>query len=79
MIETIVDKLGTGGIIDILAVFDLDTPDTEDSVDNVSALVVHTVDFGSRFNKAETGSVSNCPLVFDTGVSTGLSPFKSDF
>ena len=67
MIETIIDKLGTGGIIDGLAVFDLDTPDTEYSVGNVSALVVHTVDFGRRFNKAETISVSNCTLVFDTG------------
>ena len=62
-----------------MAVFDLDITDLEDSVDNVSALLVHDFDFGSRFNKAETGSVSNCPLVFDTGVSTGLSPFKSDF
>ena len=59
--------------------FDLDTPDTEDSVDNFSALAVHAFYFSRSFNKAETNSVSNCPLVFDTWVSTCISPFKSDF
>ena len=79
MIETIIDRLSTGGIIDDLAVFDLDTPDPEYSVDTVSDLAIHAFDFGRRFNKADTNSVYNCPLVFDTGASTGISPFKSDF
>ena len=79
LIETIIDRLVPGRIIDDLAVFDLDTPDLEDSVDNVSALAVHAFDFVRRFNKSKNNSVSNCPLVFDTGSSTGLSHFKSDF
>ena len=79
LIQTIIDRLGTGGIIDDLAVFDLDTPNPEYSVDNVSALVMHAFYFGRRFKKADTDSVSNCPLVFDTGASTGLSYLKSDF
>ena len=79
MIKPIINRLVTSGIIDDLAVFDLDTSDPEDSVDNVSDLAVHAFDFGRRFNKAETNSVSNCPLVFDTGSITGISPFKSCF
>ena len=78
MNEPIIDRLGPVGIIDDLAVFDLYTPYPEDSVDNVNALAVHAFDFGRLFNKAETSSVSNCPLVVDTGASTGLSPLKSD-
>ena len=79
LIEPIIYRLGTDGIIDYLAIFDLYTPDPEYSVANISALAVHAFDFGRRFNKAETNSVSIYPLVFDTGVSTGLSTFKSDF
>ena len=79
LIEPIIDRIGPGGIIDDMDVFDLYTPNPEDSVDNVSALEVHAFDFGRRFNKAETNSECNCPLVFDTGASTSLSPFKSDF
>ena len=79
MIETIIDRLGPRRIIDDPSLFDLDTPGPEDSVDNVSALAVHAFDFGRCFNKADTSSVSNCPMVFDTGEITGLSPFKSDF
>ena len=66
LIDPIIERLGPGRIIDDLAVFDLYTPDPEDSVDNVSALALHAFDFGKRFNKAETNSVYNCPLVFDT-------------
>ena len=79
LVETIIDRLGPGGIIYDLAVFDLDTPDPEYSVDNVSAIAVNAFDFGRRFNNSETSSVSSCPLVFDTGASTGLSPFKYYF
>ena len=79
LIDPIFDRLDTGRIIDDLAVFDLDTTNPEDSVDNVSDLAVHAFDFGRCFNKADTNSVYKCPLVFDTGLSTGLSPFKSNF
>ena len=79
MIEPIVYRLVPGRIIDGLDVFDLDTINSEYSLDNISALAVHTFYFGRRFNKAETNSVYNCLLVFDTGSSTGLSPFKSYF
>ena len=79
LIEPIIDRLGPGVIINDLAAFYLDTPNPEDSVDNGSALAVHAFDFGRRFNKSETNSVSNFPLVFDTGLSTVLSPFKSYF
>ena len=78
-IEPIIYRIVTGRVIDNLVVFDLDTPDPEDSVDNIIALAVYAFDFCRRFNKAETNSVSNCPLVFDTWVSTCISPFKSDF
>ena len=61
LIEMIIDRDVSGRIIDDLAVFDLDTPNPGDSVDNVSALVVHAFGFGGRLNKAETSSVSNCP------------------
>ena len=79
MIEPIIYRIGPGRIIDDLAVFDLNTPDPEYSFDNVSALALRSFNFGRCFNKTETNSVSNFPLVFDTGESTGLSPFKSDF
>ena len=79
MIEPIIDSIGTGGIIDDLAVFDLDTPDPEYSVDNASSLALHAFDFGSRFNKADTDSVFKFPLVFYTGVITALSLFKPGF
>ena len=46
LIKTIIDSLGPGGIIDDLAVFDLDTHSPEDSVDNFSALAIHAFDFG---------------------------------
>ena len=78
LIETIIDRPGPGKITEYLALFDVDTPNPEDAVDNVSALAVHAFDFGRRFNNAETISVSNCPLVFDTGTSTGISHFNSD-
>ena len=57
----IIDRDGSGRIIDDKAVFDLDTPDPGDSVDNVSALAVHAFGFGRSLNKAETSSVSICP------------------
>ena len=79
MIESIVYRLDPGGIINDLAVFYLDTPNPEDSVDNVSALAVHAFYFGRRINKADINRVSNCTLVLDTGGSTDLSPFRSDF
>ena len=78
-IEPIIYRLGPGGIIDDLAVFDLHTPNPEDSAENVIYLLVHASDFGRSFNNSETSSVSSCPLVFDTGASTGLSPFKYYF
>ena len=73
MIEPIIYRIGPGRIIDCLDVFYLDTHDPEYSVDNVSTLAVRAFDFGRRFNKADTSSVSNCPLVSDTGASIGLS------
>ena len=79
MIKPIIDKLGPGGIISDLPVFDLGSPNPADSVDDVSALAVHAFDFGRRFNKVETGNAFDCPLVFDTGASTGLTPSKCDF
>ena len=79
LIEPIIDRIAPGRIVDDLAIFDLETHNPEDSVDNISALAIHEFYFGRRLNKAETNSVPNCPLVFDTGASTGLSPFKSDF
>ena len=75
LIKPIIDKLGPRGIISDLPVFDLGSPNPEDYVDDVSALAVHAFDFGRQFNKVETGNAFDCPLVFDTGASTGLTQF----
>ena len=80
LIKPIIDKLGPGGIItDDLATFDLDKPDSGSTVESAQALAVHAFDFGRRFNKAGPRAARDTPLVFDTGASSGLSPFKCDF
>ena len=80
LIKPIIDKLGPGGIItDDLATFDLDNPDSGSTVESAQALAVHAFDFGRRFNKAGPRAARDTPLVFDTGASSGLSPFKCDF
>ena len=80
LVKPIIEKLGPGGIIgDGLTNFELGTPDPEDSVIAASAMLVHFLDLGRRFNKSVTSDVMTCPLVYDTGASSGLTPFKSDF
>ena len=60
LIKPIIAKLGPGGIIcGDLAVFDLVSPNLEDSVEAVSALAAHSFEYGRRFNKSETTSVMN--------------------
>ena len=71
--------LGPGAIISDLPGFDLGSPNPEDFIDDVSVLAVHAFDFGRQFNKVETGNAFDCPLIFDTGASTGFTPFKCDF
>ena len=79
LVNPIIDKLGPGGIItDDLATFDLDNTDSGSTVESACALAVHAIDFGQRFNKAGHRAARDDPLVFDTGDSSGLSPFKYD-
>ena len=79
LIKSIIDKLGPGGIItDDLAIFDLDNPDLGSTVESAQTLAIYAFHFGRRFNKAGPRSTRDTPLVFDTGASSGLSPFKCD-
>ena len=77
--KPILDKLGPRGIIGgDLDTFDLEIPNSGGSVEHINTLVVHAHNFSKQL-KASAQSVFSCPLVFDTGASYGLSPFKSDF
>ena len=68
-------RLGPGGIKDDFDHFALEFRNSGSDVESVSALVERTTVFGRRFNKI--GPTSNdCPLVFDTGASAGLTPFS---
>ena len=62
-----------------LTTFALDTPDPSGTIEGARALAVHANDFGRLFNKAGPRAALKTPLVFDTGASSGLSPFRSDF
>ena len=79
LVKPILDKLGPGGIIGgDLGTFNLEVPNQGGSVEHINTLVVHAHDFGKQI-KASSQSVFSCLLVFDTGASSRLSPFKSDF
>ena len=77
LIKPIIEKLGPGGIItDDLAMFYLDNPDSGSTVESAQVLAIHAFNFGRRFNKVGPRAARDTPLVFDTGASSGLSPFK---
>ena len=80
LMKPVIDKIGPGGIIaDDIATFNLDTPNPGSIVESAQALAVHAFKFGRRFNKADPRAARDTPLVFDTGVRSGLSPFKYKF
>ena len=50
-------------------------PDAHDA----NALMARAYDVGRLYKTVAVGTVYTTPLVFDTGASTGLTPYKSDF
>ena len=80
LIQPLLLTLGPGGIpFKICALFDLDSPDPEESPESLDALGARANYLSQAFNKVETATSMNTPLVFDTGASSGLTPFCSDF
>ena len=77
-IRAAISKLGPGGVPwDLIENFGLSSPvpDPQDTV----ALLARAYAVGRLYQSIPTGNVYTTPLVFDTGDSMGLTPFRSDF
>ena len=70
--------MGPGGIIESLPKFELNCPGF-DSNDSVTALAFRAKGFERQYLQCEAGNVRTFPLIFYTGVSSGLAPYRSDF
>lgn len=81
MIDEFVKSLGPGGIQQDIKTFDLSTPEQIER--GLPNLVLRAHYVGGRYVQSmgylNAMSVSECPLIFDTGASNGLTPYKSDF
>ena len=77
-IQKIIEKLGPRGIIESLPRFELNCPGFG-SNDSVTALAFRAKCFERQYLQCEAGNVKTCPLIFDTGASSGLTPYRSDF
>ena len=75
--EYMIARLGPGGIKDDFDDFALEFRNSGSEVESVSTLVARTQVYGRRFNKIGPAS-NDYPLVFDTGASAGLTPFRCD-
>jgi len=76
--------LGPGGLKLDMMEFGLDDPDPEP--ENIQELIARAYNFGRRANEFERqfcnfepNNVRTTPLVFDTGASCGLTPYRADF
>ena len=77
LVESMLLRLGPGGIKDDFDHFALEFGNSGSDVESVSAMVARTQVYGRQFNKFGPAS-KICPLVFDTGASAGLTPFRCD-
>jgi len=81
MIDEFDKSLGPGGIQQDVKAFDLSTPEQIER--GLSNLVLRAHYVGSRYVQSmgylNAMSISECPLIFDTGASNGLTPYRSDF
>jgi len=78
LIEATISKLGPGGVpFKLTEEFSLTSPDLIDI--NQDTLSQRTLFVGRQYHTVEVGTVHTTPLVFDTGASGGLTPFRSDF
>ena len=76
LIEATIKKLGPGGVPLLLTEeFSLTSPDDIDQ-DTLSQRALFV---GRQYHTVDVGTVHSTPLVFDTGASGGLTPFRSDF
>ena len=77
-IQAAISKLGPGGVPwDLIENFSLSSPvpDPHDA----DALLSCAYAVGQLYQSVPNGIVCTTPLVFNTGASTGLTPFRSDF
>ena len=78
LIVPAIERLGPGGIpFEVYTDFGLDDPNAKP--DNLQGLICRTFDVGRHFNGLDEGTVYTTPLVFDTGASGAVTPYKADF
>ena len=81
LIKPIIEKLGPGGIMCNLDVFDMGSPNPDKTDEDISALAILAHEWSRCFHKVETSNIMNCPLVYvtGTGASSGLTYFEAVF
>ena len=80
LLDREIARLGPGGLPleHYFEDFALISP-SSDLEESVHALMARAGDFRRVFCGAQGGDAWNTPLIWDTGASTGLTPFRSDF
>ena len=76
--EQLLEGLGSGGVHDVLTNFELGSPALmpEDALQNAAARIN---EIGRNWGFYKVGDYTSTPLIFDTGASVGVTPFRADF